>query len=146
MNKLKIKKLRDNAILPTRATPESAGLDLSACLEASIVIPAGGRALVPTGLAIAIGDPGVVALIFGRSGLGSKFGVTPSNSVGVVDSDYRGELMTPLANHGEHDFTIHHGDRIAQLLLVPIFTPELEVCDELDDTVRGVGGFGSTGG
>jgi len=145
MKHLKIKKLNQNAAIPTRATPESAGLDLCACTEEPIIIPAHGRALIPTGLAIAIGNPGVVALIFGRSGLGSKFGVTPSNCVGVVDSDYRGEIMIPMANHGDKDFTIHHGDRVAQLLLTPIFTPELLLCDELDETARGTGGFGSTG-
>jgi len=140
-----MKKLNQDAVLPTRATPESAGLDLSACTPVPIVIPAKGRALIPTGLAIAIGDPGTVALVFGRSGLGSRFGVTPSNCVGVVDCDYRGEIMVPMANHGDDDFTINHGDRIAQLLLMPIFTPEPLLCDELDDTERGTGGFGSTG-
>jgi dUTP pyrophosphatase len=96
-------------------------------------------------VAIAIGDPGVVALIFGRSGLGSKYGVVPANAVGVVDADYRGEILVTLANHGDRDFVVRHGDRVAQLLLVPIFTPTLIACDELDETARGAGGFGSTG-
>jgi len=145
MKHLKIKKLNPNAIIPVRATPESAGLDLCACVDEPIVIPARGRKLIPTGLAIGIGNPGIVALIFGRSGLGSKFGVTPSNCVGVVDSDYRGELLVPMANHGDDDFVVNHGDRVAQMLLMPIFTPELIVCDELDETTRGEAGFGSTG-
>jgi dUTP pyrophosphatase len=145
MDTLKIKRLRPQAILPTRATAGSAGFDLYACLDAPITIPAGGRAAIPAGVAIAIGDPGVVALIFGRSGLGSKHGVVPANAVGVVDADYRGEIIATLANHGDVDFVIHHGDRMAQLLLVPIFTPALIECDELDETARGAGGFGSTG-
>ncbi|MCL2056687.1 MAG: dUTP diphosphatase [Oscillospiraceae bacterium] len=145
MKHLKIKKLDENAVVPTRATPGSAGLDLCACTRTPIVIPAGGRAMVPTGLAIAIGDMGAVGLIFGRSGLGSKFGVAPSNCVGVIDSDYRGEIIIPLANHGEADFTVRHGERVAQLLIVPIFTPEPLLCDEIDKTARGTGGFGSSG-
>jgi dUTP pyrophosphatase len=96
-------------------------------------------------VAIAIGDSGAAALVFGRSGLGSKFGVVPANAVGVVDADYRGEIIATLANHGDGDFVIRHGDRIAQLLLVPIFTPTLIECGELDETARGAGGFGSTG-
>jgi dUTP pyrophosphatase len=145
MDILPIKRLRPRAILPTRATEGSAGYDLYACLDEPVIIPARGRATIPTGVAIAIGDPGVVALIFGRSGLGSKYGVVPANAVGVVDADYRGEIMTTLANHGDEDFVVRHGDRMAQLLLTPIFPPVLVERDELDDTARGAGGFGSTG-
>lgn len=145
MKQLKIKRLRPNAILPVRATSGSAGLDLCACLESPVTIPARGRAMIPSGLAIAIGDSGVVGLVYGRSGLGSKHGITMANAVGVVDSDYRGELMITLANHSDTDFTVQHGDRVAQLVLTPVFTPELVECDELDDTARGSGGFGSTG-
>lgn len=145
MRELKIKRLRSNASLPIRATAGSAGMDLCACLEAPATIPAGGRVMIPSGLAIAIGDPGIVALVYGRSGLGSKHGVTLANAVGVVDSDYRGEIMITLANHSDTDFTVNNGDRVAQLILTPVFTPALVEVDELDDTDRGRGGFGSTG-
>lgn len=101
--------------------------------------------MIPSGLAIAIGDPGIVALVYGRSGLGSKHGITMANAVGVVDSDYRGEIMITLANHSDTDFTVNNGDRVAQLILTPVFTPTLVEVDELDDTDRGQGGFGSTG-
>lgn len=145
METLKIKKLRPDAVLPAKATSGSAGYDLCACLDRPLTVPAHGREKIPTGLAVSIRDPGVVGLVFGRSGLGSRLGVTPSNSVGVVDSDYRGELLVPLANHGDEDFTVSPGDRIAQLLFVPVFSPRLVECPELDDTERGPAGFGSTG-
>lgn len=145
MDLLKVKLLRPGAVLPTRATSGAAGYDLYACLEDPVVIPPGGRAFISSGIAIAIGDPSVAAFVFGRSGLGAKHGISPSNAVGVIDSDYRGEIVTNLVNHSDEPFTVRHGDRYAQMVLMPVLTPELEACQELDDTSRGAGGFGSTG-
>lgn len=141
---LKIKKLRPEAVLPKRATPESAGLDLCACLEQDLTIEPFQLVRVPTGLAIAL-EPGTVGLVYARSGLASKFGVTLSNCVGVIDSDYRGELQVAMTNHSKTPYTIRPGDRIAQLVVSPVFLPEVEEVPELDETKRGAGGFGSTG-
>ena len=141
---LKIKKLRPEAVLPKRATPESAGLDLCACLEQDLTIEPFQLVRVPTGLAIAL-EPGTVGLVYARSGLASKFGVTLSNCVGVIDSDYRGELQVAMTNHSKTPYTIRPGDRIAQLVVSPVFLPEVEEAPELDETERGAGGFGSTG-
>lgn len=145
MKILNVKKIRPGAVLPARSTIGSAGYDLSACIDAPVVIPARGRASIPTGIAISIGDPGIVALVYGRSGLGIKHGIVPSNAVGVIDSDYRGELIVGLSNHSDVDYTVNSGDRIAQMLLTPVLTPEIAGCDELDGTERGESGFGSTG-
>ena len=141
---LKIKKLRPEAVLPKRATPESAGLDLCTCLEQDLTIEPFQLVRVPTGLAIAL-EPGTVGLVYARSGLASKFGVTLSNCVGVIDSDYRGELQVAMTNHSKTPYTIRPGDRIAQLVVSPVFLPEVEEVPELDETERGAGGFGSTG-
>lgn len=141
---LKIKKLRPEAVLPKRATPESAGLDLCACLDDELTIEPFQLVRVPTGLAIAL-EPGTVGLVYARSGLASKFGVTLSNCVGVIDSDYRGELQVAMTNHSKTPYTIRPGDRIAQLVVSPVFLPEVEEVPELDETERGAGGFGSTG-
>ena len=141
---LKIKKLCSEAVLPKRATPESAGLDLCACLEHDLTIEPFQLVRVPTGLAIAL-DTGTVGLVYARSGLASKFGVTLSNCVGVIDSDYRGELQVAMTNHSKNPYTIHPGDRIAQLVVSPVFLPEVAEVSELDETERGAGGFGSTG-
>lgn len=141
---LKIKKLRPEAVLPKRATPESAGLDLCACLEQDLTIEPFQLVRVPTGLAIAL-EPGTVGLVYARSGLASKFGVTLSNCVGVIDSDYRGELQVAMTNHSKTPYTIRPGDRIAQLVVSPVFLPEVEEVPELGETERGAGGFGSTG-
>ena len=130
---LLFKRLSENASLPRRATPESAGLDLCACLSEDVVIKPFERVRIPTGL------------VYPRSGLSSKYGVTLSNCVGVVDSDYRGELQIPMTNHSNTPFTIRHGDRIAQLVVTPILLPEPEETDTLPETLRGEGGFGSTG-
>ncbi|MGM9618766.1 MAG: dUTP diphosphatase [Oscillospiraceae bacterium] len=130
---------------PTYATPGSAALDLRACMEAPVVIPAGGRALIPTGLAIALPSAEYVALVFARSGLAVKKGLCLSNGVGVIDSDYRGEIAVGLLNTGAEDYTVLPGDRIAQLMVTPVVQPALRFADELPDTVRGAGGFGSTG-
>lgn len=145
MDMLLVKKLRPGAQLPARATTGSAGYDLCACLDAPTTIPAGGRAMLPTGIAIAIGDPGVAGFIFGRSGLGAKHGICPSNAVGVIDSDYRGELVVGLANHSHTAYIVRPGERIAQLVLLPVYLPQLVEADTLPETDRGIGGFGSTG-
>ena len=146
---LKIKavspKIGNDIPLPYYATPGSAAMDLHACLEEAVTIPARGRTVIPTGIAIALPSPGYVALVFARSGLGIKHGVAPSNCVGVIDSDYRGEVMVGLQNSGETDFTIQPGDRIAQLMVVPVVQAQVRMTDEVDETQRGTGGFGSTG-
>ena len=146
---LKIKalspKIGTDIPLPYYATPGSAAMDLHACLDEAVTIPAGERRVIPTGLAIALPSADYVALVFARSGLGIKHGVAPANCVGVIDSDYRGELLVGLQNSGASDFTIQPGDRIAQLMVVPVVQPRLRLVDELDETGRGAGGFGSTG-
>lgn len=145
MNTIKIKRLSEEAILPQRATPGSAGLDLCACLNEPMTIYPGERVVVPTGLAIALPDNTCAALVYARSGLATRHGLALSNGVGVVDSDYRGELKVGLCNHGGDPYTIEPGERIAQMIITPVLCPELEESDELDDTERGEGGFGSTG-
>ena len=147
--KLKIKavspKVGTEIPLPGRATEGSAGLDLRACLEAPMTISPRQLVRVPTGVAIALPGPEYAALVFARSGLGVKHGVSLSNGVGVIDSDYRGEVMVGLTNLSDAPYTIMPGDRIAQLVVVPVAVPELELVTELEDTGRGTGGFGSTG-
>ena len=130
---------------PFYATPGSAAMDLHACVDEAVTIPAGGRAVIPTGLAIAPPPADYVALVFARSGLGIKHGVAPANCVGVIDSDYRGEVMVGLQNSGKEDYTIAPGDRIAQLMITPVVQAQVRLVDELDETERGAGGFGSTG-
>ena len=130
---------------PYYASRGAAAMDLHACLDEAVTIPAGGRALIPTGIAIALPSPDYVALIFARSGLGIKFGIAPSNCVGVIDSDYRGEIKVGLHNSGDADYTVQPGDRIAQMAILPVVQAVLEQADELDETERGTGGFGSTG-
>ena len=142
--KLKIKQVRDGAVIPQRATAESAGLDLSAHLDQPCEINPGQIVKIPTGIAIAF-EKGTVGLVYPRSGLASKYGITLANCVGVIDSDYRGEILVPVTNHSTEPFTIQNGDRIAQLVVSPILLPEIEVMEELDETERGSGGFGSTG-
>ena len=142
---VKIKKLNENAVLPQYMTPGAAAADLYACLEDDVTLLPGERTLIPTGIAISPERTDTVALIFGRSGLGVKKGVTLANSVGVVDSDYRGEIRVCLINHGGEPLTVSHGDRIAQIMFVPIELASFLPCDELDETERGAGGFGSTG-
>ncbi|MBO6303315.1 MAG: dUTP diphosphatase [Ruminiclostridium sp.] len=140
-----IKKTRPMARLPMRATDGSAGADLYACIEEDIVIKPGERKLIPTGIAIGIPYGGCGAFIFPRSSVSSKFGISLANCVGVVDSDYRGEIMVPLINHSSEPYTVKNGDRIAQMVIMPVILPDYIVCDELDETPRGKGGFGSTG-
>lgn len=144
MNTIKVKKLRPGAQLPTYGTAFSAGADLYACLEEPVTIAPGETKKIPTGLAMEI-PVGFAGLIYARSGLGTKQGLAPANKVGVVDSDYRGEFMVFLHNHSAETRTVSHGDRVAQLVVTPVFTPGFEETDELTDTARGAGGFGSTG-
>lgn len=144
MKPIKVKKLRPGAHLPTYGTEFSAGADLYACLEEPVTIAPGETKKIPTGLSMEI-PVGCAGLIYARSSLGTKQGLAPANKVGVVDSDYRGEFMIFLHNHGSQTQTVSHGDRVAQLLVTPVFTPGFEEADELTDTARGAGGFGSTG-
>ncbi len=130
---------------PHFATSGAAAMDLCACVDEPVTLAPGERTLVPTGLAIALPDAGHVALVFARSGLGIKKGVCLSNGVGVIDSDYRGEIGVGLVNLSGESYTVQPGDRIAQLMVVPVVQPELRFVDELDETERGRGGFGSTG-
>ncbi|MBQ9375573.1 MAG: dUTP diphosphatase [Ruminococcus sp.] len=143
--KLLVKKLNENAILPKRATAESAGYDLSACLDSPLEVKAHETVKVPTGISVAVeGIDKCVLLIYARSSLATKFGLAPANCVGVVDTDYRGEVLVALHNHSDKPYVIQHGDRIAQLVVTPIFTPDVEERAELSETERGTGGFGST--
>lgn len=144
MDPIRVKKLRSGAILPTYGSAEAAGADLYACLEEPIVIRPGESAFVPTGLAMEL-PKGCAGLIYARSGLACKRGLAPANKVGVVDSDYRGEFMVVLHNHGTEAQEIAHGERIAQLVITPILTPHYAEVSELTDTQRSAGGFGSTG-
>ena len=144
MENIRVKKLKANAILPTYGSAEAAGADLYACLEETIVIQPGESAFVPTGLAMEI-PKGCAGLIYARSGLACKRGLAPANKVGVVDSDYRGEFMVVLHNHGSSAQEIAHGERIAQLVITPVLTPGYEEVADLSDTERAAGGFGSTG-
>lgn len=130
---------------PRYATPGAAAMDLCACLDTSVTIPAGERCVVPTGIAIALPDSNHVALLFARSGLGIKKGICLANGVGVIDSDYRGEIRVGLANISGEDYTVMPGDRIAQLMIAPVVCPQVTFVDELDETERGTGGLGSTG-
>ena len=130
---------------PFYASAGAAAMDLHACLDSAVTIPAGGRTVVPTGIAIALPSADYVALVLARSGLGIKHGVVPSNCVGVIDSDYRGEVMVGLSNSGASDYTVRPGDRIAQLMVVPVVQARVTLVDERDETDRGAGGFGSTG-
>ena len=146
---LKIKavspKIGKDIPLPFYATPGSAAMDLHACVDEAVVIPAGGRSMIPTGIAVALPSADYVALVYARSGLGIKHGVAPANCVGVIDSDYRGEIIVGLQNSGASDFTVQPGDRIAQLMIAPVVRANLRMVEELDETARGAGGFGSTG-
>lgn len=144
MSTIAVKKLNEKATLPTYGSPEAAGADLYACLEAPVTIEAGETAFIPTGLAMEV-PKGCAGLIYARSSLGTKRGLAPANKVGVIDSDYRGQVMVALHNHGKVAQTIAHGERIAQLLITPVLTPAYEEAEELTDTARGQGGFGSTG-
>ena len=141
---IKVKKLKENASLPTYETGAAVGADLRACLDSAVCIEPGQTCFIPTGLAMEI-PVGCAGLIYARSGLSCKNGLAPANKVGVVDSDYRGEIMVALHNHGVQEQTVKPGDRIAQLLISPVFTPGFYEVSELSDTQRADGGFGSTG-
>lgn len=142
---LKIQKKKPKAILPKRATEGSAGMDLYACMEEEITLRPGDLAVIPTGIAIGLPGPDYVALVFARSGLGVKHGISLSNGVGVIDSDYRGEIQVGLCNLGNHPYTIRPEERIAQLVVTPVCLLPIEEVEVLDETGRGEGGFGSTG-
>lgn len=130
---------------PFYASAGAAAMDLHACLDEPVTIGPGELVRIPTGIAIALPSAQYVALVFARSGLGIKHGVAPANCVGVIDSDYRGEIMVGLQNSGDSDYTVQPADRIAQLMITPVVQAQVELVDELDDTDRGTGGFGSTG-
>ncbi|MBS0379415.1 MAG: dUTP diphosphatase [Proteobacteria bacterium] len=131
--------------LPAYATAGSAGLDLRACVERAFTLQPGRAELVPTGLSIHLDDPGLAAVILPRSGLGHKHGIVLGNLVGLIDSDYQGPLMVSLWNRGPEPFTVNPGERIAQLVVVPVVQVELEVVEEFAATARGAGGFGHSG-
>ncbi len=142
---VQIKKLRENATVPAYATAGAAAMDLRACIEEPITLGAGERRIVPTGLAIALPDANCVALLCARSGLAAKSGICLANGIGVIDSDYRGEIGVALLNTSQSAYTVYPGDRIAQLMFTPVLLPTLQTVDELGETDRGTGGFGSTG-
>ena len=144
MSTIRVMKLRENATLPTYGSQWAAGADLYACLEAPVTIEPHQTVMVPTGLGLEV-PVGCAGLIYARSSMGAKRGLAPANKVGVIDSDYRGEVMVALHNHGTVAQTVEHGERVAQMLITPVLTPAYEEASELSDTVRGVGGFGSTG-
>ena len=131
--------------LPRRATSGSAGLDLRACLDGPLTLEPGKAELVPTGIAIHLADPGLAAVLLPRSGLGHNHGIVLGNLVGLIDSDYQGQVMVSVWNRGEGAYTIQPGERIAQLVVVPVVQVELEVVEEFEASARGAGGFGSTG-
>lgn len=142
--KMKIKKLNERAIVPTYGSEFSAGADLYACECGEVVIASGETKLIHTGIALEI-PQGYVGLVYARSGLATKRGLAPTNKVGVIDSDYRGEIMVALYNQSGTEQTVIDGERIAQIVFTPYAAADFEVCDELDNTERGEGGFGSTG-
>ncbi len=144
MNSVKVKKLHPNAKLPTYGSSEAAGADLYACLEGPVTIEAGETCFVPTGIALEV-PKGCAGLVYARSSLGTKRGLAPANKVGVIDSDYRGEIRVVLLNHSKQPQTIEPGERVAQFIITPVLTPAYEEAEELSDTSRGAGGFGSTG-
>ncbi|MBP7546848.1 MAG: dUTP diphosphatase [Corallincola sp.] len=131
--------------LPAYATPGSAGMDLRACIDGPLQLAPGQTSLLPTGIAIHIADPGLAAVILPRSGLGHKHGIVLGNLVGLIDSDYQGQLMVSCWNRGQEPFTVQPGDRIAQLVLVPVVQAEFAIVDSFDESERGAGGFGSSG-
>lgn len=144
MQEMNIKKLDDRAILPTYGSEDSAGADLYACLDEPVAIAPGKSYLFHIGIAMEI-PKGYVGLVFARSGLATKKGLAPANKVGVIDADYRGEIMVPLFNQSDEERIIEHGERIAQLVIVPFITAKWNEVDELESTNRGENGFGSTG-
>jgi len=144
MDPIHVKVLREGAILPTYGSAEAAGADLYACIPGPVTIAPGETAFLPTGIAMEV-PKGCAGLVYARSGLACKRGLAPANKVGVIDSDYRGEITVVLHNHGKQPQTIENGDRIAQMLITPVLTPAYIWAEELSDTSRSGGGFGSTG-
>ena len=144
VEKVRFKKLSENAVVPSYGTAYSAGADLYSAMEDDVIIAPETTKFIKTGIAIEIPE-GLVGLIYARSGMACKKGLAPANKVGVIDSDSRGEIMVALYNHSDSAVTVAKGDRIAQLVLTPYIKADFEEADELDDTVRGDGGFGSTG-
>ena len=145
MKELKIKKVRENAKLPTRATTGSAGMDLYACIDEPITLKKGDKVVIPTGIAIGLDDPHYAAFIYARSGLAIKHGIGLLNSVGVIDSDYRGEICVGVIKQTDPEYTIEPFERIAQMVIQPVALPEIVEVESLDETDRGAGRFGSTG-
>ena len=139
-------RIRDEFGLPHYATPGSAGLDLRACLDGPLELAPGQTELVPTGIAIHINDPGYAAVLIPRSGMGHKHGIVLGNLTGLIDSDYQGQLFVSCWNRGRGEFTINPGDRIAQMVLVPVAQVEFNIVEDFDESERAAGGFGSTGG
>ena len=144
MSKIRVTKLHPNAILPTYGSSNAAGADLYACIDAPVTVAPGEVFWVPTGIALEV-PVGCAGLIYARSSMGAKRGLAPANKVGVVDSDYRGEIKVVLLNHSKQPQTIEPGERVAQFVITPVLTPQYEEVEELTDTDRGAGGFGSTG-
>ncbi len=144
MESVRVKLLKWGARLPTYGSAEAAGADLYACLTEPMTIAPGETAFVPTGIALEV-PKGCAGLIYARSGLACKRGLAPANKVGVVDSDYRGEIIVALHNHGKDSRTIENGERVAQFVITPVLTPAYEIAEDLSDTARNQGGFGSTG-
>ena len=144
MEPVRVKYLREGARLPSYGSAEAAGADLYACLQEAVTIHPGETAFLPTGIALEV-PGGCAGLIYARSGMACKRGLAPANKVGVVDSDYRGEIMVALHNHGNVPQTVENGERIAQFIITPVLTPVYEIAKDLTDTVRSDGGFGSTG-
>ena len=144
MDPVRVKILRSGGKLPTYGSAQAAGADLYACLEAPLTIAPGETAFVPTGIALEV-PVGCAGLIYARSGMACKRGLAPANKVGVVDSDYRGEIIVALHNHGKESQTVAHGERVAQFVITPVLTPVYEAAEGLSDTARNQGGFGSTG-
>lgn len=144
MGKIPVKIIREGAKLPTYGSAEAAGADLYACLEQDVIIAPGQTAFIPTGFAMAV-PKGCAGLIYARSGMACKRDLAPANKVGVIDSDYRGEIIVALHNHGSEARVVAHQERIAQMVITPVLTPAYEVAENLEDTLRGEGRFGSTG-
>lgn len=144
MNPVRVKRLHPNAVLPTYGSAEAAGADLYACLEDAVTIQPGEIYWVPTGIALEV-PKGCAGLVYARSSMGAKRGLAPANKVGVIDSDYRGEIRVVLLNHSKEAQILQPGERVAQFVITPVLQPVYEEVEELTDTGRGTGGFGSTG-
>ena len=144
MEPVRVKILKEGARLPAYGSLEAAGADLYACLQEAVTIQPGETRLIPTGIALEV-PKGCAGLIYARSGIAVKRGLAPANKVGVIDSDYRGEILVALLNHGSCDQVVENGERIAQFIITPVLQPAYEEVEELTDTSRGAGGFGSTG-